>query len=57
MRQPASQPAGPVRAREVGEVVGVDVSVRSKLELLRSKLVGLVDRGRLSRLPDGPTRL
>jgi hypothetical protein len=47
------QAAGPVRARKVGEVVGVDVSVRSKLEPLRSKLVRLVDRGWLRKLPDG----
>jgi hypothetical protein len=40
-------------AREVGEVVGVDVSVRAKLEPLRSKLVRLVDRGWLRKLPDG----
>ncbi|GHE13776.1 hypothetical protein GCM10010339_81890 [Streptomyces alanosinicus] len=39
------QAAGPVMAREVGEVVGVDVSVKAKLETLRSKLVRLVDRG------------
>lgn len=47
------QAAGPVMAREVGEVVGVDVSVRAKLEPLRSKLVRLVDRGWLRKLPDG----
>lgn len=39
--------------REVGEVVGVDVSVRSKLEPLRGKLVRLVDRGWLRKQPDG----
>ncbi|MEU5083080.1 MULTISPECIES: hypothetical protein, partial [Streptomyces] len=38
------QAAGPVMAREVGDV-GVDVSVRSRLEPLRGKLVRLVDRG------------
>jgi hypothetical protein len=47
------QAAGPVMAREVGEAVGVDVSVRAKLEPLRSKLVRLVDRGWLRKLPDG----
>ncbi|GHH00172.1 hypothetical protein [Streptomyces rubradiris] len=47
------QAAGPVMAREVGEVVGVDVSVKSKLEPLRGKLVRLVDRGWLRKLPDG----
>ncbi len=40
-------------AREVGEVVEVDVSVKAKLEPLRSKLVRLVDRGWLRKLPDG----
>jgi hypothetical protein len=47
------QAAGPVMAREVGEMVGVDVSVKSKLEPLRGKLVRLVDRGWLRKLPDG----
>ncbi|MGQ4718404.1 hypothetical protein ACUN22_32570 [Streptomyces anulatus] len=39
-------------AREVGEAVGVDVAVKAKLEPLRSKLVRLVDRGWLRKLPD-----
>ncbi|MFD0357955.1 hypothetical protein ACFVHW_30100 [Streptomyces sp. NPDC127110] len=47
------QAAGPVMAREVGEVVGVDVSMKAKLEPLRSKLVRLVDRGWLRKLPEG----
>ncbi|MFD3701142.1 hypothetical protein ACFWUZ_34320 [Streptomyces sp. NPDC058646] len=47
------QAVGPVMAREVGEVVGVDVTVKAKLEPLRSKLVRLVDRGWLRKLPDG----
>ncbi|MET7854953.1 hypothetical protein ABZT48_43980 [Streptomyces avermitilis] len=47
------QSAGPVMAREVGEVVEVDVSVKARLEPLRSKLVRLVDRGWLRKLPDG----
>ncbi|MFG2133214.1 hypothetical protein ACGFNV_36360 [Streptomyces sp. NPDC048751] len=47
------QAAGPVMARQVGEVVGVDVSVRAKLEPLRGKLVRFVDRGWLRKLPDG----
>ncbi|MFH9118386.1 hypothetical protein [Streptomyces globisporus] len=45
--------AGPVMAREVGEAVGVDISVKAKLEPLRSKLIRLVDRGWLRKLPDG----
>ncbi|GHB68608.1 hypothetical protein GCM10010347_43530 [Streptomyces cirratus] len=45
------QAAGPIMAREVGEVVGVDISVKAKLEPLRSKLVRLVDRGWLRKLP------
>ncbi|MER7468341.1 hypothetical protein [Streptomyces sp. NPDC097981] len=47
------QAAGPVMARQVGEILGVDVTVRSKLEPLRGRLVRLVDRGWLRRLPDG----
>ncbi|MEU9153653.1 hypothetical protein AB0D59_24645 [Streptomyces sp. NPDC048417] len=47
------QGAGPVMARQVGEVLGVDVSVRAKLEPLRGKLVRLVDRGWLRKLPGG----
>jgi hypothetical protein len=47
------QAAGPVMAREVGEMLGVDVSVRAKLEPLRGKLVRLTDRGWLRELPDG----
>lgn len=35
------QGAGPVMARQVGEVLGVDVSERAKLEPLRGKLVRL----------------
>lgn len=47
------QAAGPVVARQVGEVLGVDVSVRAKLEPLRGKLIRLTDRGWLRKLPDG----
>ncbi|WP_455360196.1 hypothetical protein [Streptomyces sp. SYSU K21746] len=47
------QAAGPVMARQIGEVLGVDVSVRAKLEPLRGKLVRLADRGWLRKLPDG----
>ncbi|MFF7749067.1 hypothetical protein ACFZCP_07385 [Streptomyces sp. NPDC007971] len=47
------QAAGPAMARQVGEVLGVDVSVRAKLEPLRGKLVRLADRGWLRKLPDG----
>ncbi|MGV4891989.1 hypothetical protein ACSR0Z_36630 [Streptomyces viridosporus] len=46
------QAAGPVMARQVGEMLGVDISVRAKLEPLRGKLVRLVDRGWLRKLPD-----
>ncbi|MFD7628980.1 hypothetical protein ACFV7Q_23605 [Streptomyces sp. NPDC059851] len=45
--------AGPVMARQVGEMLGADVSVRAKLEPLRGRLVRLVDRGWLRKLPDG----
>ncbi|MFD9630317.1 hypothetical protein [Streptomyces violascens] len=47
------QAGGPVMARQVGEVLGVDVSVRARLEPLRGKLVRLADRGWLPKLPDG----
>lgn len=45
--------AGPVMARQVGEVLGVDVSVRAGLEPLRGKLARPADRGRLRKMPDG----
>ncbi|MGP4050490.1 hypothetical protein [Streptomyces sp. 2A115] len=47
------QAAGPVMARQVGEVLGVDVSAPAKLEPLRGKLVRLADRGWLRKLPGG----
>ncbi|MFE9451719.1 hypothetical protein [Streptomyces sp. NPDC006739] len=47
------QAAGPVTARQVGEMPGVDVTVRSKLEPLRGRLVKPADRGWLNKLPDG----
>ncbi|MFI6494829.1 hypothetical protein [Streptomyces sp. NPDC050564] len=47
------QAAGPVMTRQVGEMLGVDVAVRAKLEPLRGRLVRLVDRGWLCKLPDG----
>ncbi|MBW5482798.1 hypothetical protein GPJ59_13130 [Streptomyces bambusae] len=49
------QAAGPVMGREVGEAVGggVNVSLKAKLEPLRSKQVRPVDRGWLRKLPDG----
>ncbi|MER7057266.1 MULTISPECIES: hypothetical protein [unclassified Streptomyces] len=41
-------------ARQVGEMLGVDISVRAGLEPLRGKLVVRpVDRGRLRKRPDG----
>lgn len=47
------QAAGPVMARQVGEMVGVDVSVRAKLEPLRGRMNRMADRGWLRKLPDG----
>ncbi|WP_316781633.1 hypothetical protein [Streptomyces sasae] len=47
------QAAGPVMARQVGDGLGIDVSVRAKLEPLRGRLVRFVDRGWLRKLPDG----
>ncbi|MFI1169535.1 hypothetical protein ACH4UM_39810 [Streptomyces sp. NPDC020801] len=46
------QAAGAVMARRVGGMLGVDVSVRAKLEPLRGKLVRPADRGWLRKLPD-----
>jgi hypothetical protein len=53
------QAAGPVMARQVGEMLGVGITVRAGLEPLRGKLVRPADRGWLRKLPDGrfPTRL
>ncbi|MFJ8692635.1 hypothetical protein [Streptomyces roseolilacinus] len=45
--------AGPVMARQVGEVLGVDVRVRARLEPLCGKPVRPADRGWLRKLPDG----
>ncbi|MDH2393302.1 hypothetical protein QCN29_31970 [Streptomyces sp. HNM0663] len=47
------QAAGPVMARQVGEMLGVDISAKSKLEPLRGKLLRLTDRGWLRKQPDG----
>jgi hypothetical protein len=45
--------AGPVTVRAVGEVLGLPVEVRGKLEPLRSKLNRLADRLWLRKLADG----
>ncbi|MGW0574947.1 hypothetical protein ACWD25_03070 [Streptomyces sp. NPDC002920] len=47
------QAAGPFVAREVGELVAVDVCVQAKLEPLRGRLITMVDRGWLRKLSDG----
>ncbi|MCX5063643.1 hypothetical protein OOK12_42975 [Streptomyces sp. NBC_00452] len=44
---------GPVQVRAVGERLGLDASVRGKLEPLRAKMTKLADRGRLHKRPDG----
>ncbi|NUP46384.1 MAG: hypothetical protein HOW97_03585 [Catenulispora sp.] len=44
---------GPATVRQVGEVLGLQVEVRGKLEPLRSKLNRLADRGWLRKLADG----
>lgn len=44
---------GPVQVRAVGERLGLDASVRGKLEPLRAKLTKLADRGWLHKRPDG----
>ncbi|MFJ5064653.1 hypothetical protein ACIP96_35210 [Streptomyces nigra] len=44
---------GPVQVRAVGERLGLDASVRDKLEPLRAKMTKLADRGWLHKRPDG----
>ncbi len=44
---------GPVQVRAVGERLGLDASVRGKLEPLRAKMTKLADRGWLHKRPDG----
>ncbi|MEU9456501.1 hypothetical protein [Streptomyces sp. NPDC048277] len=43
----------PVQVRAVGERLGLDASVRGKLEPLRAKMTKLADRGWLHKRPDG----
>ncbi|MEU3207360.1 hypothetical protein ABZ702_26535 [Streptomyces cyaneofuscatus] len=45
------QAGAPVAARQVGETLGLDVSVKSKLEPLRGKLIRLTGRGCCERNP------
>ncbi|MEU8739304.1 hypothetical protein ACFYPK_24380 [Streptomyces halstedii] len=54
--QPAKQlaevrAAGPLVARQVGDALGIDVSVRGKLEPLRGRQVGLVDAAGCANYP------
>ncbi|WP_406465088.1 hypothetical protein [Streptomyces sp. NBC_01622] len=44
---------GPVQVRAVGEELGLEVTVRGKLEPLRAKMTKLADRGWLHKRPDG----
>jgi hypothetical protein len=44
---------GPVQVRAVGERLGLDASVRGKLEPLRVKMAKLADRGWLHKRGDG----
>ncbi|WP_405541319.1 hypothetical protein OG478_02215 [Streptomyces phaeochromogenes] len=44
---------GPVQVRAVGERLGLNASVRGKLEPLRAKMIKLADRGWLHKRPDG----
>ncbi|MBZ9645167.1 hypothetical protein K8369_38905, partial [Streptomyces sp. PSKA30] len=44
---------GPVQVRAVGERLGLNTSVRGKLEPLRAKMTKLADRGWLHKRPDG----
>jgi hypothetical protein len=42
-----------VQVRAVGEELGLEVTVRGKLEPLRAKMTKLADRGCLHKRPDG----
>ncbi|GAB2331901.1 hypothetical protein [Streptomyces variabilis] len=44
---------GPVQVRAVGERLGLNASVRGKLEPLRAKMTKPADRGWLHKRPDG----
>ncbi|MGP3980628.1 hypothetical protein [Streptomyces sp. KR80] len=44
---------GPVRVKDVGAELGLEVEARGKLEPLRGKLSKLAGRGWLRKLPDG----
>ncbi|MCX4554789.1 hypothetical protein OHA02_01010 [Streptomyces phaeochromogenes] len=44
---------GPVQVRAVGEELGLQVTVRDKLEPLRAKMTKLADRGWLRKRGDG----
>ncbi|MEU6578964.1 hypothetical protein [Streptomyces sp. NPDC046805] len=44
---------GPVQVKAVGERLGLDTSVRGKLEPLRAKMAKLADRGWLHKRGDG----
>ncbi|MGI3224592.1 hypothetical protein ACRJ4B_12200 [Streptomyces sp. GTA36] len=44
---------GPIQVRSVGEELGLETTVRGKLEPLRAKLTKLADRGWLHKRPDG----
>ncbi|WP_326757493.1 hypothetical protein OG418_48575 [Streptomyces phaeochromogenes] len=44
---------GPVQVRAVSERLGLNASVRCKLEPLRAKMTKLADRGWLHKRPDG----
>ncbi|MER6961681.1 hypothetical protein ABT335_48495, partial [Streptomyces sp. NPDC000618] len=44
---------GPVQVRAVGEELGLEATVRGKLEPLRAKMTKLADRGWLHKRPEG----
>jgi hypothetical protein len=47
---------GPVQVRAVGEELGLEVTVRGKLEPLRAKMTKLADRGWLHKRPERQVR-
>ncbi|MEU6539498.1 hypothetical protein [Streptomyces sp. NPDC047000] len=48
---------GPVRVKDVGRPLGLEVEVKGRLEPLRGKLTKLSGRGWLRKLPDGRFQL
>ncbi|MFI6358929.1 hypothetical protein ACIBJF_41480 [Streptomyces sp. NPDC050743] len=48
---------GPVRVKDLGVELGLEVEVKGRLEPLRGKLSKLAGRGWLCKLPDGRVQI